>query len=84
MEEKNYTIAEFAEKCEVSERVICQIKNRQVQSIRTNTLEKICEAHNISYADVFDYQEELKNRKINLDNFVLTDGKDTYTLSKKV
>lgn len=80
MEEGNYTIARFADECGVSERKISDIKNRKTSNIELKTLVKICEAHDISYADVFGCKMDLEAQKKILSKFVLTDGSENYIL----
>lgn len=80
MEEENYTIAKFADICDVSERQISDIKNRRVKNIELKTLVKICESHGISYVDVFGCKADLENQKRILSSFVLTNGNDNYVL----
>lgn len=81
MEEENCTIARFADECGVSERKISDIKNRKVNNIELKTLVKICEAHDISYADVFGCRIDLESQKRIMSKFVLTNGCENYILS---
>lgn len=53
MEEQGLTIAQFADSCGVSRRVISKIKNREAGNIRLDTLVKICNYHGILYQDIF-------------------------------
>lgn len=80
MEEENYTIARFADECGVSERKISDIKNRKANNIELKTLVKICESHDISYADVFGCKIDLETQKNILSKFVSTDGNENYIL----
>lgn len=84
IETENYTIVRFADECGVSLREINNIKNRKVKNISFDTLVKICDTHNISYADIFDYHIKIDEnlRNLVISELVLTDGKTTYFLSR--
>lgn len=58
MENGNYTISSFADKCGVSKREISMIKNGEANGIRFDTFVKICEKSGISYFDVLELKEE--------------------------
>lgn len=64
MEEGNYTVARFADKCEVSEREISKIKNGEAKNIRFDVLVKICENSGISYVDIFELKEKKEKNDI--------------------
>lgn len=87
MEEGNYTIARFADKCEVSEREISKIKNGEAKNIRFDVLVKICENSGILYADIFELEENIMEKTIydllSEDSTFLIINGNTYKISLK-
>lgn len=71
MEDENYTISRFADKCEVSEREISRIKNGEANNIRFDVFVKICENSNISYKNVFNLKEDTYYLEKILNNILL-------------
>lgn len=82
IEEKNFTIAEFADKCNVSQREISRIKNGEAKNIRFDVFVKICENSGIPYIDIFEYQPQNLTKDNLMSKYILTDGKITYKLKK--
>ena len=82
MELKCCTIREMAIMCDVSEREISAIKNRNKHDIKLSTIEKICENTNITYEDIFNIKDiEIFEKMIG--GLYLTDGKNKYFLKSK-
>lgn len=67
--------------CHISYHGMCNIVNRNVNDINFSTFIKICENAHISYADIFDIDDnELLEREMR--KFNLANGKMKFVLQK--
>lgn len=78
LEEKNYSYTRFANKCKISRNEIDAIVSRKKNDIKLSTFVKICENLDISYSDIFDFDERNFPSSITIS----IDGQE-YTLKKK-
>lgn len=81
LSKKSYTMSAFSEKCGISEECLHGILYRRTRSADCETIIKICENSEISYADLFDISENEIFKKM-LKNFCFTDGENEYSLVK--
>lgn len=81
MNENNWNITQLAIICDCSYHGMCNIVNGNVSDINFSTFVKICENAHISYADIFDINDnELLEREMR--KFNLTNGKLKFVLQK--
>ena len=81
MNENNWNITQLAIICDCSYHGMCNIVNGNVNDINFSTFIKICENTHISYADIFDIDDnELLEREMR--KFNLTNGKMKFVLQK--
>lgn len=81
MNENHWSIAQLSAMCHVSYHGMCNIVNGNVNDINFSTFIKICENAHISYADIFDINDnELLEREMR--RFNLTNGKMKFVLQK--
>lgn len=81
MRENDWSISHLSAVCNVSYHGIYNIINGNVSDINMSTFIKICENTHISYADIFDIDDnELLEREMR--KFNLTNGKMKFILQK--
>lgn len=75
MESKNYTTKEMAIVCDISEREMAALKNREKADLKLSTLVKICENTSINFEEIFEFNDKKVFYEI-IKKFYLTDGSD--------
>ena len=75
VERKGCSIAVFADICGISRNEIGNIVRRKKKDIYVSTVLRICENSDIRISDVFEID-------CSIENYVLTNGRDKYTLKK--
>lgn len=81
MNENSWSIAQLSIICNVSYHGMYNIVNQNVSDINLSTFIKICENAHISYADIFDIDDnELLKREMK--KFYITNGKMKFRLEK--
>lgn len=81
MNENNWSITQLSIICNISYHGMYNIVNQNVSDINLSTFIKICENAHISYADIFDMDNnELLEREMR--KFNLTNGKMKFVLQK--
>lgn len=81
MNENNWNITQLAIICDCSYHGMCNIVNGNVNDINFSTFIKICENTHISYADIFDIDDNELIKK-EMHNFYITNGKMKFRLEK--
>ena len=82
MDENRWSIAQLSAMCHISYHGMCNIVNGNVNDINFSTFIKICENAHISYADIFDIDDnELLEREMR--KFNLSNGKMKFKLLKE-
>ena len=81
MNQNNWSIIQLSMICNISYHGMYNIVNEKVSDINLSTFIKICENTHISYADIFDINDnELLEREMR--RFNLTNGKMKFILQK--
>ena len=81
MNQNNWSIIQLSMICNISYHGMYNIVNEKVSDINLSTFIKICENTHISYADIFDIDDnELLEREMR--KFNLTNGKMKFVLQK--
>lgn len=81
MNQNNWSIMQLSMICNISYHGMYNIVNEKVSDINFSTFIKICENTHISYADIFDIDDnELLEREMR--KFNLTNGKMKFVLQK--
>lgn len=81
MNQNNWSIIQLSMICNISYHGMYNIVNEKVSDINLSTFIKICENTHISYADIFDINDnELLEREMR--KFNLTNGKMKFILQK--
>lgn len=81
MSKRNCTSKELSIICDISEREMSAIKNRERNDVRLSVIVKICENTSISYNDIF----EIEDNEIfeqGLKKCFLSNGKEKFYLRK--
>ena len=79
MERKNCSAKCFAELCGVNRDELGRIIKRQKRDVRLSVIWKICENSEIRFSDIFEIE---CSEEFYIDNYILTNGKEKYTLKK--
>lgn len=69
----------FAELCGVNRDELGRIINRQKKDIRLSVIWKICENSDIRLSDIFEIE---CSEEFSIENYILTNGKEKYTIKK--
>lgn len=79
MEKRRYSIRCFAELCGVRTEEIRLIVNKQKRDVRLSVIWKICKNSEIRISDIFEIECA---EEFNIENYILTNGKEKYVLKK--
>ncbi len=79
MERKSCSAKCFAELCGINRDELGRIINRQKKDVRLSVVWKICENSEIRFSDIFEIE---CSEEFNIENYILTNGKEKYTLKK--
>lgn len=79
MDRKGCSAKCFAELCGVNRDELGRIINRQKKDIRFSVMWKICENSEIRFSDIFEIECA---EEFNLENYILTNGKEKYVIKK--
>ena len=81
MSKRNCTSKELSIICDISEREMSAIKNRERNDVRLSVIVKICENTSISYNDIFEIEDNEIFEQA-LKKYFLSNGKDKFYLRK--
>lgn len=81
MNENNWSIVQLSIICNVSYHGMYNIVNQNVSDINLSTFIKICENTHISYADIFDIDDN-EFLKREMKKFYITNGKMKFKIEK--
>lgn len=79
MERKGCSAKCFAELCGVNRDELGRIINRQKKDVRLSVVWNICENSEIRFSDIFEIECA---EEFDIENYVLTNGKESYLLKK--
>lgn len=69
----------FAELCDVNRNVLNGIINRKENDVKLSFIWNICENSEIRLSDIFEIE---CSEEFNLENYILTNGKEKYVIKK--
>lgn len=81
MEKTGQSATCFAELCGINRNELGFIINRRKKDVRLSVIWNICENSNINFSDVFEVECLQKNE---IEDFILTNGREKYVLSKVI
>lgn len=79
MRKRKCSIKCFAELCGVRQEEMRLLVNKQKNDVRLSIMWKICENSGIRFSDIFEIE---CSNEFDIENYVLTNGKESYLLKK--
>lgn len=79
IQRRDCSIECFADICGLSKNEVGNITTRKKKNIYVSTLLKICENSGIKISDIFEIECA---KEFDIENYILTNGKEKYTLKK--
>lgn len=79
IEKRKCSIKCFAELCGVRQEEMRLLVNKQKNDVRLSIMWKICENSEIRLSDIFEIE---CSEEFNLENYILTNGKEKYAIKK--